>query len=240
MTELKNLAAALAAFQAEMPTVHKGKTAKVATKSGGSYSYDYADLADVSAAAMPLLTKHGLSFLARPRAGERGWEVCGMLLHDSGEHVEAALPLHGGTAQEIGSSLTYARRYLMGCLTGIVTDADDDGQAATRGQQQARQRQQQQTAKQQTRSAAGRAAPQDTGEAIADKTRGRLFALLGEAPGLSGDDDMQRQFLTDTLGRVVESRSSLTEAEGRRAIGRLEAWARGEAGAEWSPFEGDA
>ena len=31
----------------------------------------------------------------------------------------------------MGSSLTYGRRYLLGCLTGIVTDDDEDGQIAT-------------------------------------------------------------------------------------------------------------
>ena len=34
MSDHTCLAAALAAFQAEMPTVHKGKTAKVPTKAG--------------------------------------------------------------------------------------------------------------------------------------------------------------------------------------------------------------
>ena len=51
MNDRPNLAAALAAFQAEAPTVSKGKTAKVPTKAGGSYSYTYANLADVVEAA---------------------------------------------------------------------------------------------------------------------------------------------------------------------------------------------
>lgn len=124
------ITAALIAFQIDMPTVHKGKTANVPTKNGGSYSYKYADLADVSAAAFPLLTKHGLSFVALPRYGERGYELVGRLLHVSGQSLSGALPLHGNTAQEVGSALTYARRYLLGCMTGIVTDDDDDAQAA--------------------------------------------------------------------------------------------------------------
>jgi hypothetical protein len=32
----------------------------------------------------------------------------------------------------VGSALTYARRYLLGCMTGIVTDDDDDGALASR------------------------------------------------------------------------------------------------------------
>ena len=125
------LAAALVAFQGEMPKVHKGKTAQVPTKSGGSYSYSYADLADVSAAATPLLVKHGLSFTAQPRRTEQGdYELVGVLRHTSGQSDEGALPLHGRTPQELGSAITYARRYLLGCLTGIVTDDDTDAAPA--------------------------------------------------------------------------------------------------------------
>ena len=127
-----NLAAALAAFQAEMPTVTKNHKASVPTKAGGSYSYTYADLADVSAAVTPLLAKHGLSFSCCPRpAAERGYELVGRLLHSSGESIEGSLPLNGSTPQELGSSLTYMRRYLLGAITGVVTDDDDDGRQAT-------------------------------------------------------------------------------------------------------------
>jgi len=126
-----NLAAALAAFQNEMPTVRKAHKAEVQTKQGGSYSYTYADLADVTAAAAPLLSKNGLAFTACPRATDRGYELAGVLLHVSGESREGALPLTGNTPQELGSSITYMRRYLLGCITGLVTDDDDDGRLAT-------------------------------------------------------------------------------------------------------------
>lgn len=126
-----NLATALVAFQAEMPTVNKGKKASVPTKSGGSYTYTYADLADVTAAGVPVLGRHGLSFTSRPRRCDNGdYELEGVLMHVSGETSTGSLPLHGRTPQELGSALTYARRYLFGCLTGIVTDDDDDAQAA--------------------------------------------------------------------------------------------------------------
>ena len=71
----------------------------------------------------------------------------------------------------------------------------------------------------------------DTGEAIRDNTRKRLFALMGELVG--ADEATQRAFLTDTLGRDVDSRASLTEAEGVTAGQRLAAWKRGEQGAAW-------
>lgn len=147
MATHSNLASALVAFQSAMPTVHKGKTANVPTKTGGSYSYTYADLADVVEAATPVLTACGLAFTARPRRTDQGdYELAGVLTHESGEEKEGSLPLMGRTAQEIGSSITYGRRYLLGCMTGLVTDDDDDGAIAPsertrRSQSSAEQRQ---------------------------------------------------------------------------------------------------
>jgi hypothetical protein len=125
---INELAAALAAFQSEMPVVPKSKTANVRTRDGGNYSYTYADLADVSAAAMPILARHGLAFTCLP--GPDG--LTAVLAHTSGQRVTGSLPIRGATPQEVGSSLTYNRRYLLGCLTGLVTDDDDDGNTAER------------------------------------------------------------------------------------------------------------
>lgn len=138
-----SIAAALAAFQGEMPTVAKTKTARVTMKGGGSYSYTYADLADVTQAAMPVLARHGLAFVAVPQRTEQGYRLLGQLLHTSGGAIEGELPLYVGSPQETGSALTYARRYLLGCLTGIVTDDDEDGAAAQQSvqRQQSEQRQ---------------------------------------------------------------------------------------------------
>lgn len=68
---------------------------------------------------------------------------------------------------------------------------------------------------------------------ITDKTRGALFALLAEV-GISDEDD-QRRFLTDTLGREVASRATLTEAEGVLAGRRLRRIQQGDPDAEWTP-----
>lgn len=66
---------------------------------------------------------------------------------------------------------------------------------------------------------------------LSDTTRRRLFALMGQMVG--DDADRQRAFLSDTLGREVESRSTLTEAEGIRAGQRLRAWEKGDDTAVW-------
>lgn len=133
MPDLENLAKALAAFQKELPKVGKDKTAVVKHQGGGQHSYTYADLATVTAAVIPLLNTHGLSFITSPRIVEGGgYELVGRLIHVSGEQIEGALPIYGRQPQEIGSAITYARRYLLGCMTGVVTEDDDDGKAATK------------------------------------------------------------------------------------------------------------
>jgi hypothetical protein len=131
--EHPNLAAALAAFQAEMPTVFKGQTARIPGKDGRQgYSYQYADLADVAKVAHPLLAKHGLAFSTAPQHLDGvGFVLRGTLRHTSGEVDQGVLPITGRSAQDLGSSLTYLRRYLLGCMTGIVTDDDEDGGLAT-------------------------------------------------------------------------------------------------------------
>lgn len=129
----ESLAAALVAFQADMPTVHKGQTARIPGKDGRSgYSYQYADLADVARVAHPLLARHGLAFSTSPQHLDGvGFVLKGTLRHVSGGEDTGVLPITGRSAQDLGSSLTYLRRYLLGCMTGIVTDEDEDGGMAT-------------------------------------------------------------------------------------------------------------
>ncbi len=211
-----NLATALVAFQREMPTVAKAKTARVPMKAGGSYSYTYADLSDVSEAAMPRLTRHGLTFTSAPRLTDAGhYELVGILRHTSGERDEGALPIKGGTPQELGSSITYARRYLMGSMTGIVTDNDDDGALASAQQQEKRQR----------RAATSTLPPQldkpsDTGEAITDPQVTKLNILLRETG--HDTDEARYEWLSAGCRREITSSKQLTKAEATRAIDALE------------------
>lgn len=205
MTDTGKLAAALAAFQAEMPVVAKSHRAEVPTKSGGKYTYTYADLADVTESAMPLLTKHGLAFSACPRMTDRGYELCGRLLHESGESLDGSLPIAGNTPQELGSSITYMRRYLFGCMTGVVTDDDDDGQLAQRG-----------AAKKAT--AKKPAAPPSEGhdhQPLTDSTRRQMFLLFSKK-GVT--EEQQLPGINAITHKSYASRSELTEADAKEVI----------------------
>lgn len=125
---MTNLHTALAAFQDAMPAVPKNRVARASD----GYRYRYADLADVTNAARPVLAEHGLVFYTAPGIADNGAAyITGYLVHtESGEWAEADLPLHGRHPQELGSAITYARRYLLGCLTGLLTEEDDDGGSA--------------------------------------------------------------------------------------------------------------
>lgn len=131
---MSELVAALAKVQAELPSVGKTKTAKVVGKTQDGrpfdYSYKYADLADVAAAIHPLLSAAGLAFIAAPQFTGGKYVLVGTLEHSSGEKRAAVFPITGVKPQEIGSSITYGRRYLLCALTGVVADEDDDGRAA--------------------------------------------------------------------------------------------------------------
>jgi len=134
------LAAALVAAATELTDVHRTRTAQIPTKSGGSYGYRYADLADLLQAVRPVLAKHGL--VATQTASTVGDEVAiwTTLLHQTGQFVTAsALTLPAGrTAQETGSAVTYGRRYALMALLGLAADDDDGAAAAPRSTGQGR------------------------------------------------------------------------------------------------------
>lgn len=94
----------------------------------------YTDLANLMKMLQPLLAKHKLGIVqfVTNIDGQSGLKT--ILIHDSGVMLEAdpmplLLPKNDPQAQ--GSAITYARRYSIQALLGIVADNDDDGNRAT-------------------------------------------------------------------------------------------------------------
>ncbi len=131
-TESPNLTTALAAFQSDLPTIGKSNTATVKSDKG-TYTYNYADLADVSAAILPSLAPHGLAWSTQPTMEDGHFLLRYQLRHVSGETIEGAYPLPApGNAQGMGSAITYARRYTLCSVTGVApAEDDDDGASAS-------------------------------------------------------------------------------------------------------------
>jgi hypothetical protein len=130
-TEYPTLWDALAAFQAHLPSIRKGQTARIPGKEGKTgYSYDYADLTDVSEVVLPRLGAVGLAWLTSLDTNEQGnlvlrWE----LVHGgSGDARTGTIPVGrvGQDWQGIGSAITYARRYALTAATGVAPGGDDN------------------------------------------------------------------------------------------------------------------
>jgi hypothetical protein len=124
----KTLAEALVLLQAQLPEV-----AKTADAQYGKY----ADLTVVSRALLPLLASCGLSWTCCPTARNDGgrFVLDYALKHVSGEEISGLYPLPTtGSPQQIGSAITYARRYALCAVTGLAPGGDDDdGQAGEKG-----------------------------------------------------------------------------------------------------------
>jgi len=121
------LAEALAKAQAEFKTVPKSKTAK-----GEKFSYKYADLNDVLGMAVPILARHGIAFMQPIRRdGDKTYVVTRIQL--GSEFMEdAGLPIPLQVRpQELGTYLTYYKRYSVSSFLGISAD-EDTGAVETR------------------------------------------------------------------------------------------------------------
>jgi hypothetical protein len=124
-----SLAEALAQLQAKLPRVAKEHTAKVETKTGGNYKYDYADLTDVSAAILPAMAALGLCFTACPSVSSGRFVLAYALRHVSDDKITGEYPLPDPGRlgpQDLGKAITYARRYALCAVTGLAPGGDDD------------------------------------------------------------------------------------------------------------------
>jgi hypothetical protein len=127
MPETGSLAAALVQLQANLPPITKDDTAQV-----GPRTYAYANLATIHAAILPLLASLGLYWTTCPTLMDGQFVLDYALTHVSGGSIGGQYPLPAsGTPQQVGSAITYAKRYTICAVLGIApAEDDDDGQAA--------------------------------------------------------------------------------------------------------------
>lgn len=149
--EHKNIYEALAAFQAENPTIARSKEFG---KEGDKMHWWYAPLDEVLKTVRPLTAKHGLAFTWE-RGGTANDLVCALYhetyARESGKLVEKysadsklSEVIYGdvetgvirsmaievkrkGDMKDIGSDSTYARRTTLAEVLGIAPDEDTDG-----------------------------------------------------------------------------------------------------------------
>lgn len=133
--DITNIAPALVKALGELSDVPKGREAKIPTKTGASYGYKYADLADTLSMVRPVLASHGLAVTqTASNPDEHTVAITTTLIHSSGEWMSfhpLLLP-NGRTAQETGSAITYGRRYSLLAILGLAAEDDDGASAAPR------------------------------------------------------------------------------------------------------------
>lgn len=134
MAETKTLAEALCAAQKQMSNPKKDKQAKVKTRTGGEYTYNYTTLDAVLDVVRPALNDNGVFLSQHSESTESG-----MLLHTSvmyGEttHLLDVTPYeYDRDPQEFGKRETYARRYSLLKAFGLAGDDDTDGDTGSGG-----------------------------------------------------------------------------------------------------------
>lgn len=125
--EIGEIAAALSVAQAEINPAEKNST-------NPHLKNKYANISAIYDAVREVLPKHGLCVVQTmlPTDGTRA-HVRTTLAHKSGQWFasECVMPLdRQGGAQGMGSAITYARRYSLSAILGVVADEDDDGNGA--------------------------------------------------------------------------------------------------------------
>ena len=133
---INELAAALAQAGGEFTNPEKNREVKVRTKSGYDYSFKYATLDAIIKMSRPILAKHGL-FVTQPASiQDDKVVVTTAILHSSGQKIESEISCRPESfgLQQIGSAISYLRRYSYCAMLCIDSDEDDDGNAASGNQ----------------------------------------------------------------------------------------------------------
>lgn len=123
-TKKKTLAEALAEFQKDLPQVDMDSV-------NPHFKSKFASLANITKKVLPELSKHGFSYSVGSFVDNGLLVVDAHLIHESGESRSFQFPITETQPQKIGSAITYAKRYAIQALTGVVADEDDDANAAS-------------------------------------------------------------------------------------------------------------
>ena len=127
------ISVALCKARAEMKPPVKNCTGKVSgtNKAGKYYEYEYkyADYGALLAVALPPLHANGIVLLQPPCGGklETRLELAGQFYEGDYE-----LPTNC-TPQQMGSAISYGKRYSLAAMLGISAEDDDDGAVAEAG-----------------------------------------------------------------------------------------------------------
>lgn len=121
---ISKLLSGLMDVQREIPTMPKNAKA---------YGYKYTDLDTITSVIKPILARHDIAYMQSVGMNEQGQNILTTrIFNRDGEYIEDStiLPIIQGTknnsAQTLGMSITYMRRYALCAMFGITSDEDVD------------------------------------------------------------------------------------------------------------------
>jgi hypothetical protein len=125
---VSKLALALSKAQGEIKNASKDAT-------NPHFRANYATLASVWDACRAALSKNEIAVIQTPYVDALAGRLFlrTVLLHSSGQEASGELSLAinaSTTAQQLGSMITYLRRYGLSSMVGVAPDDDDDGNSA--------------------------------------------------------------------------------------------------------------
>ena len=127
---LGKLFQALSKAQSKIKSPLKTRTANATA----TRTYKYADLSDIIDAIKGPLSDNGLAFTQLVKRLESEPVLVTTLGHVSGEFIDSYYPLPKAgtvTPQQMGSAMTYAKKYSLSAIVGVSAEDDDDGAAAS-------------------------------------------------------------------------------------------------------------
>lgn len=122
--DLGKLYAALALARKAFPPIERTRTVRVRTRDGGSYEFAYAPLDTIFAATVGPLADQGLVLTQLLD----GTDLVTKLGHQSGAELVSRMAIpQSDQIQQLGSAITYIRRYSAQAMLGLAAEEDDDG-----------------------------------------------------------------------------------------------------------------
>lgn len=124
--QIDEISKALSKAQSELQSANKDSN-------NPFFKSKYADLAEVWNVSREPLANNGLAVVQINEISEGKTCLSTILTHSSGQWIKGTLPLilTKNDMQGLGSAITYARRYGLSAILGVIQE-DDDGNKTTR------------------------------------------------------------------------------------------------------------
>jgi hypothetical protein len=220
---INELVTALVAAQSEFSAIPK-------TSDNPFFKSKYAALPDVVLQATPILSKNGLAVMQFVDHDDIGDCLTTYLTHTSGQYISHTMRLHLAKSDPVGqaSAITYARRYSYMSAVGLVSDSDDDGNAAQASFQSAPAKasaptsapaKAQATAKATLSSKVATAAGKPSGNMASEAMTRMIWAIAHKS--LEWDDLQMYETIDIVVGHPTSALSELTFEEAKSVIDHL-------------------